>query len=78
MDYIDLIEKASKATWERCRSSADRKSGATWESVTEETRNAWRDGTKHAFVASGIPELVCELQEYKVRDLIIEKLDPGA
>ena len=38
------LEAASKADWERCRSLTDRKSGVTWEELTEATRAAWRIG----------------------------------
>ena len=37
-------ESLAKASWTRCRSMADRKSGATWDSVSDAVRDAWRKG----------------------------------
>jgi|HubBroStandDraft_6_1064221.scaffolds.fasta_scaffold1096045_2 hypothetical protein len=49
--YTQGIERAAKAEWTRCRSSADRKSGITWEELTESTRDAWRKGALNAIEA---------------------------
>ncbi len=45
------IERAAEAEWTRCRSLADRKSGATWEEQTEATKDAWRKGALNAIEA---------------------------
>ena len=37
-------ESLAKASWTRCRNMEDRKSGATWDSVSDAVRDAWRKG----------------------------------
>lgn len=41
---VSLIEELAKMTWTRCRSKTERATGATWESITSEYRQAWIDG----------------------------------
>lgn len=50
-DYDAGIERAAEAEWTRCRSSADRKSGATWNGQTEGVKEAWRKGARNAVEA---------------------------
>jgi len=76
-DYMVMVEQAAEATWLRCRSLPERKAKTTWLDLTEAERDAWRDGAKVAFIAAGVPELLCEWQEYNMNDTIIERLDPN-
>lgn len=45
------VEAVAEAEWTRCRSLADRKSRATWASISEAERDAWRGGAHHALMA---------------------------
>lgn len=45
------VEAMAEATWYRCRGMVERKTGATWETISEAYRDAWRGGAFHALTA---------------------------
>jgi hypothetical protein len=45
------LEAAAEAEWTRCRSLAERKSGATWAAQTDKVRAAWRVGAENSVSA---------------------------
>lgn len=45
------VEAAAETEWLRCRNLADRKAGKTWDDMSEQVKDAWRNGTRSALSA---------------------------